>query len=105
MASRTRPVATETLYRRLKMIRQINIYRNAHALRLARGSGDPLCVIVSDLANPVSRGSSISSRWRLRPAARVGAYCGAEYMRYTRLLIWRSVAPTTKSNSEIAGLD
>ncbi len=56
MASRARPVAPETRYRRLKMISQINVYRKANALRFARDSGDSLRLIASDLADPVSRG-------------------------------------------------
>jgi hypothetical protein len=87
------------------VISQVNVYRNADALRFARGSGDSLRLIVSDLANPVSRGSSSPLPQRLRPAATVGAYCGAEYMLDTWLLIRRSMVPATKSNSELAGLD
>lgn len=50
--NRTRPVATETRRRVLHVIKELNFYKNAHALRLARGKSDFFGLIVSDISNP-----------------------------------------------------
>ncbi|MCW5982226.1 MAG: LacI family DNA-binding transcriptional regulator [Bryobacteraceae bacterium] len=48
----TRPVAPVTRDRVLRIVRELNYYKNAFGRRLARGSSDAVGLIISDIENP-----------------------------------------------------
>jgi LacI family transcriptional regulator len=50
--NKTRPVAPQTRERVLGIVRELNYYKNAFGRRLARGKGDAVGLIISDIENP-----------------------------------------------------
>jgi DNA-binding LacI/PurR family transcriptional regulator len=50
--NKTRPVAPQTRDRVLGVVRELNYYKNVFGRRLARGQGDAVGLIISDIENP-----------------------------------------------------